>query len=145
MVSIDNHVNLLYTHITIYYTLVSIGDEMKKKKQYDTVANVRNTPHLKKNLLCICLSYGFLGLNFLLAGVCTPLSKLAMVLGIIFLILAIVCYFDRRREMCSTSYAVECCVIHFLVTLFAAYYFSCWWLMGVYAGEAVCIGIAVLI
>ena len=119
---------------------------MKKKKQYDTVANVRNTPHLRENLLVICLSYGFLGLNFFLTGVRITFEKeKAILLGIVFLILSVVCIFDRRREMCSAFNAVTCCMIHFFGTFFAASYFSYWWLMGVYAGEVACIGIAVWI
>ncbi len=112
------------------------------QKKYDTKANQRNTPHLKENILIICLSEGFIGLNFILAGIYTlyvnkydgaPLIGI----GIIYCITVLISLVDRRKDMCGIFYVFICCTIHLICSIAIVYLLHYWWLMILYIIEIV--------
>lgn len=56
----------------------------KSAKDYDETATVRNTPHLRENILIIFLAYLFSGLNWIVAG----------------------CFFDRAVDIARYRYDI---------------------------------------
>lgn len=123
---------------------------MRKFRLYLEESNIGNIPHLRENILLICLAYGFSGFNCILTGVCTfhtaaSVAKAVIILGIVFVCMVPVSFFDRRKGMCGMLNVILTCIMHLLLSLAASCYYSIWWMMVVYAGEAVCAVIAVLI
>ena len=111
---------------------------MKRNKK--THVEHRNIPHLEENILLICLFYGFSGINCILAGACgenlpESMNKVAIALGIVFLCMVPVSFFDRRKGMCRIDSVILTGILHLFFSLAASYAFSAWWLMVVYAGE----------
>lgn len=114
---------------------------MKRNKK--TNVEHRNIPHLEENIFLICLFYGFSGLNCILAGLCAvnpgeSLDKVAIALGIIFLCMVPISFFDRRKGMCKMDSVILTGILHLFFSVAASYAFSAWWLMGVYAAEVLC-------
>lgn len=114
----------------------------KSAKDYDETATVRNTPHLRENILIIFLAYLFSGLNWIVAGcffdraVDIARYRYDIFLGAILLVTALVIFFDRRKEMCGMLATVLASILHFIFCIMLSFTFSFWW-MVVYVCEVV--------
>ena len=80
---------------------------MKRNKK--TNVKNRNIPHEEENTLLVCSFYGFSGINCILAGACgenlpESLNKITIVLGITFLCMVPISFFDKRHGMDDHSY-----------------------------------------
>ena len=78
---------------------------MKRRKDYDTKASVRNTPHLKEKTWIIGLSYAFSGVNFIACGLGifgAAFDIYAVFLGAVLLCMVPVSVLDDRKEMRGT-------------------------------------------
>ena len=96
----------------------------------------------KKYLIIICLSYCFMGANFIISGIFVSYPynadyKALIILGIIFLCRVPLAYFDNREGMRGKFYAIICCLLHFVISLLISYFHMAWWIMILYAVEVV--------
>ena len=108
-------------------------------KTFPSIKNIANRIiYLPKNLLLICLSYGFTGINFILSGIISneTYSKILILFGIIMLCMVPISYIDKRKEMQGKFYAIACCLMHFLLSLLVSV-FLLWWVILLYIGEII--------
>lgn len=115
-------------------------------KDYDTDATLSNTPHLLENILLICFSEGFMGVNFIISGiVCADnaMSVMSMMLGIVLLGLVPLSIWDRRKSMCGTLRVSILCIGHLGLSLAISYIY--WWIMIIYAVEVLLSACVVII
>lgn len=113
---------------------------MKKR----TLKKALHTPFLRehKNIPYICMSYGFTGANFIISGICVDGSngsfdKLSIMFGIVMLCMVPISFFDRRKEMCGKLSVIMGCIMHLVLSLGISCLYSSWWIMVLYAVEAV--------
>ena len=103
----------------------------------------------KKNLLIICLSFFFSGLNLIISAIFRYNSDdifcfLSIILGIILFCRVPLAYFDTRKGVRDNSYVIVCASLHLVFSLIASYIFSFWWTMLIYIVEVV-ISISIII
>lgn len=131
-------------------TVLHRGESMKKffEKYNISDVNTGHIPHLEENILLISSSYGFSGLNCIVAGLYSsymtqePLDGYAIIIGIIMLCMTPISILDRRSNMCGMLAVVCTCIIHLALSLAVSYVFSLWWIMGAYICEvALCFSI----
>ena len=103
----------------------------------------------KENLLIICLSYGFLGINFIVAGLFADRFKdiryTMYILGIDMLALVLISCFDRRPEMRTNGYAFCCVFINLILTLVIYFLSSSFWILILYSIEFIIFLIIVIV
>ena len=90
------------------------------------------------NTLLTCLSYGFVGANFIIASIFEshhPYNKTSIMLGIVMLCMVPVSCFDKRKEMRGKFSATASFIIHFVLSIGIAYMYESWHIMILYAVE----------
>ena len=112
---------------------------IKKKNEHNTkkrFTNALNDP--QKRILLICMSYSFIGLNFILSCVfsSTPADKYnSIMLGIVMLCRALISFFDKRKEMISKAYVVGCFIMHLSLSMLVFYLNRSWITIALYIIE----------
>ena len=96
--------------------------------------------HLQKNMLLICLNYGFTGTNLIISSIfennlSDPYYKISIMLGIVMLSMVPISYFDKRNEMRGKFNVIMCCIMHFALSLWISYIYLSWWIMIFYVVE----------
>lgn len=105
-------------------------------------ASYSNVPHFFEKTALIVSSYCFSGINFL---ICSHLYDVrTCVLGVIFLIMVPITFWDKRKEMRGTLYTVLSCIMHFAFCIIFSILYSFWWL-AIYCGEVVLSVLAIAI
>ena len=108
-------------------------------KKHTSKKHIDIFPCLSINILTICSAYGFAGINVIASTFFTSASdyvydKKAFFLGIVLLCMVPISLFDARKEMRGRFNAIVCCVIYFMLSIWAAY-MSSWWLLLLCAVE----------
>lgn len=104
---------------------------------------------LQENILLICLSYGFTGVNFIISSIFEnnlndAHYKMSIILGIVMLCMVPISYFDTRKEMRGKLNVIGCCVMHFALSLWISWLHLSWRTMILYAIE-VAVAISVIL
>lgn len=120
----------------------------------ETIANERNTPHLRENTWIIVMSWLFSGLHFLVFGLFLPeIADLEIgreeiwgfvVMGIVFLLMALISVWDKRKGERGTASAVAVGIVHLMICVLLSFASSFWW-MAAYAGEVMVCTVLLLI
>ena len=99
---------------------------------------------LDKNVLSICFSYGFTGVNCIISSIINNnadknYNKIAIVLGVIMFCMVPVSYLDKRKELRSTLSVILCCTLHLAFSICISCIHSSWNIMLLYAVEVIII------
>ena len=100
-----------------------------------------------ERVLIICMNYGFTGLNFLISNVLkgNPTEayyKISIILGLVFLGMVPLSYFDKRKEMRGGFNMVLSSFAHCVLSVCISYFYFSWFTMIIYVFEvAVSVGV----
>lgn len=92
----------------------------------------------KAALPLICFSYGFAGVNFIVASFFRNNDSKILFFGIVLLCMVPISCYDDRKEMRGATYAKLSCAAHLMLSLFASA-LSSWWMMALYVAEVIVI------
>lgn len=113
------------------------------------MAVFKNTNTSNRNLILICMSYGYTGMNSIISAFIYNSKDFfawgtAISLGIIMLCMIPTSIYDPRPELRTKGYVVGTSILHFTVSLGASYICSSWFMVFIYAVEMIIYTIVIL-
>lgn len=107
-------------------------------KRYDDHVTPQNTPRFKERRIVLMTAFGLLIFNLLVTGIFFSSNPLAYILWALFVaVIAIIQYFDRRREMWSYGYVFTLVSMLFIVSAFLPLSCDTLWLFTGYGIELI--------
>ena len=87
-----------------------------------------NPTSMRKNLILICLNYGFIGINFIISCFFkgNPNYKISIMLGIVMLFMVPISCLHKRESMRGKFNVVGTCIMHLVSILSLSWFYSSW-------------------